>query len=53
MEVGEDVLDGWEIIEEGYFEEPVDLIGEAERYEGRARKHVTDGVWGVEVAMFA
>ena len=42
LEVGEDVLDGWEIIGEGYSDELVDLMGEAERCVGGARKHVTD-----------
>jgi len=53
VEVGEDVLDGWEIIGEGYFEGLMDLMGEAERCEVRARKHVADGEEEVEIAVFA
>ena len=40
VEIGEDVLDGWEIFGEGYFEGLANMMVEAERCEGRARKHV-------------
>jgi len=42
VEVGEDVLDGWEIIEEGYFDGLEDLVGEAEWCEGGMRNYGAD-----------
>jgi len=39
-EVGENDLDGWKFVREGYFEGLVDSVGVAERCEGGARKHV-------------
>jgi len=53
VEVGENVLDGWEIIGEGNVEGLVDLAGEAKRCEGRTHKHVANGEGRVETAMFA
>ena len=52
-EVGENVLDGWKFVGEGYFEGLVDSVGVTERCEGGTGKHVTDGEGGVELAMFA
>jgi len=52
-EVGENVLDEWKFVGEGYFEGLVDWVGVTERCEGGARKHVADGNGGVELAMFA
>ena len=53
VEVGENVLDGWKIVEEGYIEGLVYSLGVAERCKGGARKHVADGEGRVKVAMLA
>ena len=52
-EVGENVLDGWKLVGEDYFEGLMDSIGVTERYEGGALKHVADGEGEFELAMFA
>ena len=52
-DVGENVLDGWKFIGEGYIKGLVGWVGVTERCEGGARKHVADGEGGVEIAMFA
>ena len=46
-------MDGWKFVGEDYFEGLVDSVGVTERCEGGARKHVTDGEGGVELAIFA
>ena len=44
VEVGENVLDGWKSVGEGFFDGLVDCMGVVERCEEGAREHVDDGV---------
>jgi len=53
VEVGDNVLEGWEVIVESYFEEWVELVGEAEGCEVRVRKHMANGQGGVETTVSA
>jgi len=43
VEVGENVLDGWKSVGEGFFDGLVDCMGVVERCEEGVRKHVADG----------